>query len=189
MPNVGYMLVSVLYVLWGVPSACGRKASAQRLLRCRFLFCLSLVSCKGSGFAAGCTVVPKMHCCLQFLKEKGKSCCSAVSSLPSTGEERLNHAWWQGETMAVTSSGLCCAAVVAACSGGRARESQDPAPCAGSCYVLQSGRPVAGKCTCQQSVMPLRVGNEVSVFPCNPIPHLPAPLHFKLLFSGAEKLK
>lgn len=98
---------------------------------------------------------PKMHCCLQFLREKDKSCHSAVSSLPATREERLNHAGWQGRTVVVTSSGLSRAAVVAACSGGRVRESWDPTPCVGSCYMLLSGRPVAGKCFCQQSVMQL----------------------------------
>lgn len=69
------------------------------------------------------------------------------------------------------------------------RESQDPGPCIGSRCMLLSGRPVAGKCTCQQSVTQLWVGNEVSVFPRNPVLPLLAPLHFKQLFSGAEKLK
>lgn len=32
--------------------------------------------------------LPKIHCCLQFLREKGKSCRSAVSSLQGTREER-----------------------------------------------------------------------------------------------------
>lgn len=159
------MLLSVSYafcmaepLMGSLPSVSCRKVSVQRLLRCRILFCSSLQRAAREVvllLAAPC--FPKMHCCLQFPQGKGQA---LLLCLPGTREERLNHTRWQGRSVpSATSGGLSHAAVVAACSGGRARGSRDPAPCVGSCYVLLSGRPVDGKCTCQQSVMQLQVGN------------------------------
>lgn len=133
-----YIVFCVAKPLMGnLPSARCRKVSVQQLLRCRILFSLSIQRAAGEVvllLAALC--FPERHCCLQLLREKGKSCRSAVSTLPGTRVERLNHTWWQGRTVVVTGSSHSHAAGVAACRGGRARGSRDPPPCAGSCYVL-----------------------------------------------------
>lgn len=126
------------------PSASCRKVSVQRLLRHRIFFCSSIHQ-SGSGFAATRTVFPNKKTLLLSVPQGKGQVLLFWCAKPARhqGGERLNHARWQGRTMAVTSRGLGCAAVVTACSGGRVRKTWDPAPCIGSCYVLLSGRPVA----------------------------------------------
>lgn len=55
-----YIVFCVAKPLMGnLPSAHCRKVSVQQLLRCRILLFVYPVSCRRSGFAAGCTVLPR----------------------------------------------------------------------------------------------------------------------------------
>lgn len=69
------------------PSASCRKVSIQRLLRCRILFCSSIHQ-SGSGFAAGCTVLPKKSIAAFSPQGKGQVLLFWCASLPGTREER-----------------------------------------------------------------------------------------------------